>query len=341
MGELDQIKDMEMKNKTILLAVFALMAVSCYDDYVSDYSKVACGFANQVDVRSLIVGEGMSFSTGVALGGTIDNDKDRRISIGVDYSLVNEDNYNALKNSTLSYISNLMAGVPAIGALSGGMYEIETEAGDPGTALIRKGSHLGKIRIVVDSARFLSDAGRLLPKEVIPLSIIDGNGTEVIEGKEHTVIALRYENMLFGNWYHGGVAEIRDAGGNLVDTEVYSIAIPQEDNKVWTLTTTGPFELTANGVGSEFSGSKAQMTLSLGTDDSITVSSVAGADYAVQPDGESKYIRSKLLQDRMIVLSYKYADGANTVHARDTLRFRNRIRDGVNEWQDENSSHYE
>ena len=60
---------MDMKSRIFILALAAACVVSCYDDYVGDYSKVACGFANQADVRSLIVGEGMSFSTGVALGG--------------------------------------------------------------------------------------------------------------------------------------------------------------------------------------------------------------------------------------------------------------------------------
>ena len=82
-----------MKSRFTILALAAICAVSCYDDYVGDYDTIACGFANQTDVRSVIVGEGMSFSTGVALGGTINNDKDRYVNVGVDYSLVNENTY--------------------------------------------------------------------------------------------------------------------------------------------------------------------------------------------------------------------------------------------------------
>ena len=73
-----------MKTRLTILIICAFCVVSCYPDYVGDYSKKACGFANQTDVRSLIVGEGMTFSTGVALGGTINNDEDRTISIGTD-----------------------------------------------------------------------------------------------------------------------------------------------------------------------------------------------------------------------------------------------------------------
>ena len=132
-----------------------------------------------------------------------------------------------------------------------------------------------------------------------------------------------------------------DADGNKVRTDTYATTIPQADNLVWTLSTSAPFELTANAVGSEFNGTAAQMKLTLGDDDSITISPVAGAKYTVEPDGESRFIRTKLLQDRKIVLNYKYVSGGNTIHAHDTLTFRNRLRDGVNEWQDENPAHYE
>ena len=176
---------------------------------------------------------------------------------------------------------------------------------------------------------------------VIRGGVTDGNGTDVMADRKYSVIGVRYENMLFGNWYHGGKADIYDAGGNKVGTNVYSTSIPQADNLIWTLTTVAPFELTANAVGSEFNGAAAQMKLRLNTDDSITISSVEGARFVVEPDGESRFVRSKLLQDRKIILNYKYVSGENTVYANDTLTFRNRLRDGVNEWQDENPSHYE
>ena len=325
----------------ILLIISAFCVVSCYPDYVGDYSKKACGFANQTDVRSLIVGEGMTFSTGVALGGTINNDEDRTISIGTDYSLVSDATLNALKTHTFSYIADLMKNVPSISALPASIYSLSGDSGNAGTVIIRKGTHVGVIKVKVDSAAFLSDPGRLYPKQVIPLVITDGHGTGIIDGKGYTVIGVRYENMLFGNWYHGGYTEAEDGSGNRTRKDTYSTAIPQADNLVWTLTTVEPFALTANAVAGEFNGAAAQMKLTLGADDSITISAVPGAKYSVEPDGESRFIRSKLLQDRKIVLNYKYVSGTETIHAHDTLTFRNRLRDGVNEWQDENSAAYE
>lgn len=76
-----------MKKYLFILAATCALT-SCYDDYVKDNDTQAVGFANQTDVRSVIVGEGMKFSTGVALGGTIENSVDRPISFEIDYSHV-------------------------------------------------------------------------------------------------------------------------------------------------------------------------------------------------------------------------------------------------------------
>jgi hypothetical protein len=73
----------------------------------------------------------------------------------------------------------------------------------------------------------------------------------------------------------------------------------------------------------------------------VIVSQANGSKVVVQPDGASSFNRPKLLQDRKIYLKYKYVNPDKTVsYATDTLTFRNRIRDGVNEWQDEDPTHY-
>ena len=77
-------------------------------------------------------------------------------------------------------------------------------------------------------------------------------------------------------------------------------------------------------------------------DTKIYISAAPGASYTFEPDGESAFNNPKLLQDRRIYLKYKFIDPVSgfTYHCTDTLRFRNRIRDGINEWQDENPDHY-
>jgi hypothetical protein len=99
-----------------------------------------------------------------------------------------------------------------------------------------------------------------------------------------------------------------------------------------------PNALVTNGY-SNTTTAKMELKLTLnGTN--ITVSSGTGSTNTYLADGASTYNAAKLLQNRKIFLSYKYVVGANTYYAHDTLTFRNRIRDGIDEWQDENPAHY-
>ena len=142
--------------------------------------------------------------------------------------------------------------------------------------------------------------------------------------------------MLFGNYWHGGVTVVKDASGNVVETIKYYTTIPSPETKVMKLQTVAPQSLTTNRI-SDRNGS-FKITLD---GNNIIVGTADGSSVEVMADGESGFNRAKLLQDRKIYLKYKYDNGDGTIsHATDTLTFRNRIRDGVNEWQDENPENY-
>ena len=327
------------KNAIIILAaLFAL--TSCYGSYIKDSTSQGVGFANNVDVRTVVVGEGMKFSTGVALAGVINNGEDRTVGYTVDESLANTTALAAMQNHTLSYINELAADLTALKPLPSSEYSLVNEGGQDGTTVIKKNTHLGKITVQVDSAAYLAGSASMFPEFVVPLKITSGNGLDIISGFESTVIGVRYENMLFGNWYHGGKATCTLASGK-DSTATYATEISQSTSKVWTLKTVSPHSLTANAVAGELNGSPAQMKLTLSPDGSILIEPVSGATYAVESDGESRFNRARLLQDRKVFLKYKYTDSEGKLwHAVDTLTFRNRVRDGVNEWQDENQENY-
>lgn len=322
--------------KIIILFSAALLLAGCYDPYVIDYEVKGVCFANQVDIRSVVVGEGMRFSTAVVMGGMRDNDEDRAVTVATDMTLLGDETLDAMKNNTMSYMQALTAGIGRLKLLPASNYSMKVEGGFPGVAVIPKGGHKGIIEIKIDSVAFLSGEDKLYPVYALPLRITDPGSLTCIEGKETTVIGVHYESMLFGNWWHGGVC--RDDAGNILSD--YHLTIPEEDTRVWSLTTVAPFSLTANAVAGELNGSAAQMELTLNPDNTVTVGSVPGARFKVEPDGVSSFNAPVLLQDRKLYLKYKFERDGIVWHASDTLVFRNRLRDGVNEWQDENQSHY-
>ncbi len=331
------------KMKLYVSAILAAVCLTaCYDDYVKDYEVQSVYFAFQTDVRSVIVGEGMKFSTGIMLAGVIENSMDRRVKFTVDNSLLNDDAVSALKNHDFTYIKDHFATIDQIEALPSDVYKLLVENQESNEAIIRKGQHLGSITVQVDSAKFLSDASRLVPDQAIAFRITESDSAPALEGKESEVICVRYENMLFGHWWHGGVTVVTDATGQEVDRIEYFTTIPQADSKVWTLTTVAPDELTTNAMGGNQNSSKSELKLKIDMEDgSIDVSSADGASYDVTSDGVCQYNRAKLLQNRQIFLKYKWEADGKTYHATDTLTFRNRIRDGVNEVRDENPNNYQ
>lgn len=321
--------------KKILLSIVSLLFLSsCYKDYVKDYDYSGVYFANQVNTRTVVVGEGLKIEVGVVLAGVIENKQDRTVEYVWDNSLVTSEVLAALHSGS-TYMKEAVEGVEVLNPLPKDFVALSNDS----RIIIPKGDHLGKITVKVDSVKFLSDVSTLKAKYALPLKIVSADADSIPESMSTTVIGLHYENMLFGHYWHGGITEIRDAAGKVIDRIEYPTAIPQPENNVWTLTTTAPFSLESGTLGN---GSvKGSMRLTLQPDGNIQIEKAAKSAVNVTADGECRFNKASLLQERKIFLKYKFENGDGTTsHATDTLTFRNRIRDGVNEWQDENPENY-
>ena len=321
-----------MKMKIKILAIFLSLAlVSCYNDYVKDFDYTSIYFAYQTNVRTVVVGEGMKIEAGPAFGGEMVNSRDRLVTLSLDNSLITPAMLLTMQSSSINSIKNYVTGLTELKALPADYYTISSNS-----VTIKKGQNSGTVVIRPDSVKFLSDPATLMSQYVLPFRIMTGDADSILTAKNYAVVGLRYENMLFGNYYHGGVTTVKDAAGTVVKTTKYFTTIPQPDAKVWSLSTIAPNQLVTNGI-SDVAGS-FKLTLNGGV---ITVSQATGSTVVVQPTDASSYNQAKLLQNRKILLNYKYANADGTTsYAQDTLTFRNRVRDGVNEWLDEHPANY-
>ena len=319
--------------KVLIVLIFAVGMVSCYKDYINDFEYDGIYFPYQTDVRTFVVGEGMKIEVGAALGGVRKNSKDRAVNFSLDNNLITP--AFVLMKTGAQYIKDAILPVTTLLPLPTNYYTLS----DNSKMVIKAGNHMGSVVIKVDSAKFVADPLTLFANYAIPFYINSADADTVLETKRYAVIGVKYENMLFGNYWHGGVTTVKDATGATIQTIPYYTAVNQPENKIWKLKTVAPNALATNGYSDQTSA-KDEMKLTLdGTN--IIVSTNAGSTFAVVPDGASTFNRAKLLQNRKILLSYKYVNAVgNTCYAQDTLTFRNRIRDGVNEWQDENPANY-
>ena len=74
--------------KILIVLVLGVALVSCYKDYINDFDYDGIYFPYQTDVRTFVVGEGMTIEVGTTLGGVRENKKDRNVMFSLDNSLV-------------------------------------------------------------------------------------------------------------------------------------------------------------------------------------------------------------------------------------------------------------
>lgn len=321
--------------KFLAFIVITIALASCYADYITDYVYSSVYFPYQIDVRTFVVGEGMKIEVGATIGGVTENTKDRTVTFAFDPSLITPAMLTRFKTAANGYIKDPATPVTAFQQLPSNYYTISSNT----TMLIKAGQHSGTVVIRPDSAKFLGDAATKYANYVLPFRIASADVDTILESKRYAVIGLRYENMLFGKYFHGGSAVVNRPAKSDTIIKYYTV-VPMPEAKIWTLSTNSPNSLYAPGYLDQVTG-KTEMLLTLnGTD--VAVSSAPGSTVTITADGASVFNRPKLLQDRKIFLKYKYTDPANnfTYHCTDTLTFRNRLRDGVNEWQDENPANY-
>ncbi len=339
----------KMKKIFALSAVCCVLATGCYGDYTMDYEYTGIYSAYQYDLRTFVVGEGMEFDFTVALGGVVANDRDRAVEVESDDALLSADlsafsesdgtpSFTALDGLkgmgrlgalSQSYVSGAFAAVTEISPLPSEYYELDGIDG----LTIRKGRHTATVTVRATDG-ILSDPKAFVPCYAIGFRIVDADADVLVKEKSFEIIAVRCENRLYGNWYHGGRTVVRsDATGEIVSTDEYELTLPQADSKVYKLTTVDAVSVRTDRMG----GRTGSMLLTFDGDD-ILVSPADGSDIIINPiqGHPSRFNGARLLQDREISLNYCYSNGdGTTTYVYDILKFRNRVRDGINEWQSE------
>lgn len=338
-----------MKKFFVLFAIGYALTTGCYSDYTMDYEYTGIYSAYQYDLRTFVVGEGMKFDFTVALGGVVDNDRDRIVNAETDNTLLSADlsafsesdethSFTALDGLkgmgrlgalSQSYVSDAFAAVTEISPLPAEYYNLEGIDG----LTICKGRHTAAVTVRATD-EMLSDPKAFVPCYALGFRIVDADADCLVKEKSFEIIAVKCENRFYGNWYHGGRTVVRkDATGDVISTDEYELILPQADSKVYRLTTVDAVSVKTD----RMSGRTGAILLTFNGND-ITVSPADGSGIIINPiqGHPSRFNGASLLQDREISLNYCYSNGdGTTTYVYDVLKFRNRIRDGINEWQSE------
>jgi hypothetical protein len=285
-----------------LLLIFALAGCR-YADFMADYTYTSVYFPKLTNTRTFVVGEIHTIELGVVLGGKRSNSVDEWVDFQIDPSLVPS-------GSTL---------------LPANYYKLSNSS----RFTIPVGSLQGAIAITIDTAKFINDPLALQAKYVLPFRLLKTSADSILPRQNTHVLSLKYEHRLFGNYYHNGVTTTTTASGT-VTTIIYHQEEPVTNAiNNWILTTVGSYTLKTSGVLNLKDGVNNTFNITVPNNNSVVVSKNPGSLYNVVPSGPCSYNASK----KEFYLQYSYTNAGNTYKAIDTLIFRNRILDGVNQWR--------
>lgn len=317
-----------MKKSILFLASLLVFATSCYEDYVRDFDYSAALIAYQYNLRTFVLDEGEQFKVTVALTGVMKNEQDRNVELSLDPTLL-DGALTKLSNSAMTagdYVAKEIqaAKLTELTVLPEDYYTVE----GMNNLCIKKGAHTAAVTLRA-TEHMRNDPKVFAPYYALGFKITKADVDQIPEGKDFAVIAVKCENRFYGTWSRSGKVTSYDAAGQVTKVDYTGKSLA--DESCYTLTTVDGETLKVNRVA----GTSGSMTIAFDGND-ITVSSEDGT-----VTGTGKFDGSKLLQNRKLFLAYTVAeaDGARK-EVTDTLYFRNRMRDGVNEWQDENPENY-
>lgn len=342
--------------KRIIIAFILLLGLTaCYPDYVMDYDYSAAYAAYQYDLRTFVYGEDVEVGFTTALGGVMVNDRNRQVDVEIDNSILSSDLsvFDPSHRATPFTAIDGLCGRAPLGSVSQDYVSSEVKASGitalqplpesfyttSGPVTIKKGYHTGNLFLYPTEEMF-SDEKILKPYYALGFVIRDADADTLLLHKSFQIMAIKVENRFWGNWYHGGrKVVVKNVDGTQQSETHYPITFPQTDAKICKLTT----ESFNSVITDKFSNENGSLRLTfLKEGNQISVEDVSGSKEIRGILGQpSHHNGAKLIQNREIYLNYSYSDGTgNTTYITDTLKFRNRIRDGINEWQDENTENY-
>lgn len=288
-------------SKLLVLVIIALTISSCYEDFVeNEFDYTAVYLPKPTIDRTFIMGEGMRIGVGVVLGGRLQNTEDVEVTFSLDESIL--DPGSALPESYYTLVDN--EGNPANNKI-----------------IIPAGKTQGFVYVKADSINFLNDPISLGNNYALGFTLDNVvKADSILVDFKSTKITFSYINQLYGNYIQKGQFTKTIAG----DTE--TITYPGEITDALALTMASPNTLVYDGL-TDLRGNDKKLNITIADDNTITIATANGG-VTVVDDGGSSYNP----ETREIILNYSFDFNGVSYKANDVLEFRNRIVDGVNQF---------
>lgn len=278
--------------KILMICVICAGLSSCekYEDYLVDYKYSAVYFATQKPLRTIVAYDDMKFKVGVALAGKRENKQNEYAEYKIDPSLLND---------------GAVVGQNEFTLLPSAYYSLS----DDSEMVITEGKFIGDITVTLNKDVFTSDSLATSDTYALPLRLISTSVDSILEGKDFTVLVVKYISPYHGTYYHKGQQREVDSTGSVTEEINYT----EDDlsrNETWLLSTIDAKTIETSGIGNRNNGS---LILHVNEEDnSVDISS---GRPNIEVSGSGNYNTEK----RIFHLDYTYQVQNKTFVVKDTL----------------------
>lgn len=305
-------------NRILLYLVWILLLIiipfSCYyQDFRVDYPYSSVYFANQFIKRSFVEDETNTIKVGVMLGG-------KRTNIDGEKVFFSLDNKSGL--SETPYIP-----------LPEKYYTLSNNQ----EFIIEPGSFIGEISMDIHSDFYMDPLAHQNYYALL-FRLESTTADSILCNKDSLLLILSFESGYFGNYYHNGRVIRKDTDlDSIIDTIIYRQEEPVTNNvNIWTLSTAGSKTVYSRGIANYAPSDLTGFYIKIYDPDSLDIIAdsaliAQGYDWKIKLDVGDNYYDPVA---RRFYLNYSFQDVQTgyKCYASDTLIFRNRILDGVNQW---------
>jgi hypothetical protein len=298
-----------MRNLFLILIIAGLFT-GCYDAFRIDNPTSSVAFSTAdggsnipgVLHRTVVKDEGLKLDVGINLGGILENQTDRWADFVIDPGLLDSDD---LKSAGYKLMPS-------------DYYTLS----NPSRFEIKAGSILGKVTITLDSAKFVNNPKTIGYIFAIPFRLTDTSEDTINANLNTKVVVIKYINHYEGFYDQTGTLTEFDAKGLQTATSAIKNVIA--------FTTVALDTCLTDGILNQ-SGAAWQVKIAVNSDKSVSFSNIASsAANQIVVNGSNKFDPAT----STFTLNYKIVSNTGAYKtASAKMVWRNRIRDGINEWR--------
>ena len=171
--------------KIILFLIITGVLAGCYPEFRNDYTYTTVAFTNATGGltnarelgRTVVKDEGLDLEFGVYIAGVIENTQERWAKFTIDPSLLAGTSYELMPADYYT-LSN------------------------PNTIVVPAGDFVGKIKITIDSVKFLNDPDALTYHYAIPFRITESSLDSINALNSTKILVIKYINHYEGYYDH-------------------------------------------------------------------------------------------------------------------------------------------